>query len=447
MIKIAYFCRGKSLVLFLVALVALSVASCTGQKCTYCNDELQGNVQQNIAAKFDTSVHFSIYIPAGTGDTKLPLLVLFDAHGKTAPVLKMYKPLADRYHVVMAGFDPSANEVPFEKIQKNFKPWLEELSSIAPVDTSMMFLAGFSGGARVVSMFENMLPQVKATALCGAGPANPQVWMQSKRSCMAFCGSGDFNYLELLNVQAQSRKSKYLPVTVFSGKHEWPPVDVFGDFFCLINRLAAGSTSNATAEKEILDRCRNMTVSGRPDMAMASAGAGIYALGQNNANSLVQFSDSLGKAIPASFIEEYDAAMMNEVVLQGKIRTMFQLADTVHFAAFLDSLQNNKIVDTLSLGYDLSRRLKAYCGIVAYSFSSQAFKAKTAQLFSQLRMYQMVEPDNNEMLFLFAAFYAGKKDCVQAQAFLYKAKQNGFSDKSRYNNTHEFDGCRSGLEF
>lgn len=445
--KLDCFSRYKSWTILMLVVAAFSVASCTGQKCTYCDENQQGIVHPNLKAEFDTTVHFSLFIPTGTADKKMPLLVFFDAHGKTGPALEQYKQLAEQYHIAMAGFDASANEVPFEQTHKKFEPWLAELAALAPVDTSMLFLAGFSGGARVASMFENMLPQLKATALCGAGPANPQTWINSKCPCMAFCGSGDFNFLELLNLQSQSRKTKYLPVTVFSGIHEWPTAEAFEVFFVLANRIVNGPSANEVAENKILSRCRNFASAGRPDMAIATASGGIYALQQANASKLVAFADSLGKAISEAFIREYDAAMQSEIGLQNKIRTMFQLADTLQMASFLDSLKMHAPADTLSLSHDLSRRLKAYCGIVAYSYSSQAFKGKTPQLFSQLRMYQMVEPDNNEMLFLFAAYYAAQKQCAEAQQYLNKAKQNGFSDRARYNNTHEFDACRSEIEF
>lgn len=439
--------RFKSWTVLILVVAALSAASCSGQKCTYCNENQQGIVHRNLKAEFDTTVHFSLFIPSGTVDKKMPLIVFFDAHGKTVPALEQYKQLAEQYHIAMAGFDASANEVPFEQTQKKFKPWLAELTSIAPVDTSILFLAGFSGGARVASLFENLLPQVKATALCGAGPANPQTWINSKCPCMAFCGSGDFNYIELLNLQSQSRKTKYLSVTVFSGIHQWPTAEAFEAYFVLVNRIVKGPSANDVAENEILHRCQVFASAGRPDMAIATASGGIYALQQANASKLVAFADSLGKAIPETFIKEYDAAMQSEMRLQNKIRTMFQFADTLQMASFLDSLKMHAPADTISLSHDLSRRLKAYCGIVAYSYSSQAFKGKTPQLFSQLRMYQMVEPNNNEMLFLFSAYFAAQKQCAEAQQYLNKAKQNGFSDRTRYNNTHEFDACRSEVAF
>lgn len=434
--------------LFLVLPITILIAiSCTGQQCTYCNSDLQGDVQNHIQADFDTTIRYSIYIPESTGDAKLPLLVLFDAHGNTVPALEMYKTLADKYKFAMAGFETSENGVPFEQFSRKFKPWLSELADIAPIDTSMLFLSGFSGGARVASLFDNFISHVKGIALCGAGPANQQTWVKSETPYMAFCGSGDFNYLELMSLQSQVSKMKTLPITVFIGKHEWPPAEIFADFFVLMNRIANGISENSEAENEIISRCKTFVNAGRPDLAIYSASGGIFALKAENAKQLSSFADSVEKSISQEFISEYNAVLKSEIRLQSQVRNIFQKADTTQLTYFLDSLKGETSSDTISLEYDLASRLKAYCGIVAYSYSSKAFKSKSADLYKQLRLYQIVESDNNEMFFLFSAYYAERNDCEKAQEFLSKAKENGFSDKVRYNNTREFNGCRNGLKF
>ncbi|PLW92342.1 MAG: hypothetical protein C0592_11290 [Marinilabiliales bacterium] len=438
--------QKRTSLVFAMITIVISQYSCSGQKCSYCDEKMQGIVQKHIHAEFDTTVHYSLFIPSGTDEEKLPVLILFDPHGNTVPAIENYTSLAEKYGVALAGFEASENGMSFDKIKSKFIPWFDELAGLAPIDTSSVFLAGFSGGARVASMFDGLIPGIQGIAICGAGPANPQLWVKSKTDYMAFSGSRDFSLLELLSLQSQASSLKYLSVTVFPGNHEWPPVGVFADFFAFINRIANGVEENKDAEDEILARCREFLKVERPDLAINSASGGVFALQPGNAQQLSAFGDSVSSSISTSFLNEYNLVMSAEAGLQEKARAIFQNADTTRLMFFLDSLKQNH-TDSMSLRFDQLLRIEAYCGIVAYSYSSQAFKAKSPQLFSQLRMYQIVEPNNNEMLFLFAAYYADLKDCVKAQEFLKLSRENGFNDKARYDKTREFDDCRDKLQY
>lgn len=425
----------------LAALILFSMISCCEipESCRFCKSNQQGALFGNIQSKTDTSVRYSVYIPENTGDKRLPVVVFLDPHGKTSEALRKYCLLADQYQIALVGFDYSANGVAYDSIVKKFSPWLKELYENAPVDTANLYVAGFSGGARVASRLEFDVRQIKATALCGAGPSNIRYWNLMKNPVMFFSGTGDFNYIEMNSVHNAPEKSRTTSLHIFRGKHEWPPVESFEDFFILMNRLHKGTVKNS--DTKILKRTRACLQENRPDLALYSAVSGLYALDESAAPQLKALADSIGKNIPDSFEKEFIAAMQKETEQQSQIQLMYHQLDTTRYKAYLHDIDAALKKDSLSLQADVNYRLKAYCGMVAYSFCNKAYADKSPNLYKLLKMYEFTEPENTDMLILFSVYYAGLNDCNNARIQLNKAKRAGFKDLKSLKKYSEFNNC------
>lgn len=424
-----------------LALVAVApFISCNSQECRFCNDKQQGAIYQNIRCEADTNVFYNIYVPIGTGDKKIPVLILLDSHGNTAPAIQQYIGLADKYGVMLAGFNASANEIPFEAIWKSFKPWVHELYKKAPVDSTQLFIAGFSGGARVATLIENRMPNIAATALCGAGPADVNSWSGKSAPVMLFAGTGDFNYLEISSIYASKEIKRPRTMRIFPGSHGWPSADAMEDFFVLIRRVS-GNSSESTDENYFLNRSRTILKNGRPDIALYAAASGLFALGNTNTTGLKNFVDSLSNNFPKEFASEMNQSVKSESTLQNRINAMFQNADTMRYFALVDSINEQIKLDSLSLKADVMQRAKAWCGIAAYSFSNKARSMNVPFLFSILRMYEYTEPGNPDMFILMSAYYAGQNECMKARIYLNMAKRHGFNDKRKMDSMKEFDNC------
>ena len=427
-------------VLYPLLIVAfLSIISCNSQECRFCDEKQQGAVYQNIRSEADTSVFYNIYVPAGTGDQQIPVLILLDAHGNTAPALKQYTGLADKYGVVLAGFNASENNIPFENIWKAFKPWIHELFQKAPVDSTNVFIAGFSGGARVATLIENRMNGIAATALCGAGPADINSWAGKTAPVMMFAGTGDFNYIEINSIYSNPEIKRPRTFRIFPGTHGWPPAEAFEDFFILMKRLS--DPEFIADEKILINRSKNILRNGRPDIAFYSSSSALFAMGDKNSATLKNFTDSIGKHFPAEFSKDMNRCMNEESILQKRITALFQNADTMKYFALVDSLNHQILLDSVSLNADVMRRAKAWCGIAAYSFSNQARNMNVPFLFNILRMYEYTEPENPEMLILMSAWYAKNNECMKARIYLNQAKRHGFNYQKKLNSMKEFDNC------
>lgn len=417
----------------------LHLMACNSQECRFCNEKQQGAIYQNIRSEGDTSVFYNIYVPAGTGHNKLPLLVLLDPHGNTAPALKQYTALADQYKVILAGFNASENEMPFGTIWNAFNPWIHELYKKAPIDSTLVFIAGFSGGARVATQIEGQMNNIIATALCGAGPANISTWASKTAPVMMFTGTGDFNFMEINNLYSDFNIKRQRSLQLFAGTHQWPPANAFEDFFVLIKHLS--DPDFVASEMYFLNNAKTHLKNQRPDMAFYSASNAAFAIGNENSEHLRHFADSLKRNFPHDFSEKIIQCSKTETILQKRISSMFQNADTSEYFFLVDSINNQIATDSTTLNADMMRRTKAWCGIAAYSFASQAHRMNVPFLFSILRMYEYTEPGNPDMLILMSAWYAKNKECMKARIYLNQAKKHGFNNQKKLDSMKEFDHC------
>jgi len=434
----------KNFLNFFILITLTSMLSCSSQECRFCNEKQQGAVFQNIRSKADTSVFYNIYVPANTKNNKLPALIFFDAHGNTAPAIKKYTTLADKYSIMLVGFNASENGMPFENIWGAFNSWIPELYKTAPVDSNSLFLVGFSGGARVVSLIENKMPNVLATALCCAGPSDIELWLSKATPSMLFTGTGDFNYFEINSLKNNTNVPRTFNINVYQGSHEWPPVEAFEDFFVLMSRLTNKSFN--CEEKYCKDRAINYSKNGRPDLAFYSVSSAIFSLGNKASANLLSFADSLKTIIPVSFTEEINLCANEEYSLNKRIGFMFQNADTTSFFALMDSIDSKIQIESYSVKADAFQRVKAWGGIAAYSFSKKAREMDVPFLFSILRMYEYIEPDNTDMLVLMSAYYAKNNDCIKAKQYLKTAKRKGFNNNKQLKSMKEFDNCEGILD-
>lgn len=428
--------KRKLLAIIVSFILLVANASCSAQNKTVYKEK--GKLHKNIVAKFDSTITYNLYLPKNR--EKSPLLVIFDAHGKTEMAMTQYIPLAEKYGIAMAGFDASSNQTPFEKTSSRFKEWINELAAIAPVDTSRLFATGFSGGARVVSMLESRFSCIDGVALCGAGAGDMHEWIQSKKEYMGFCGTGDFNYQEFVRMAQVKPDKNVFTFRLFHGKHEWPAANIFESFFIFVARQSENKADYPDAE-HYSTLARKELKSGRPDIALSIIETALICSDKPNNKLLLSTHDSISKSINQSFINTYNQLLEKEMNAQMYLRQLFGGADSLRYKQWIDSLSKNIPKDTLSLEFDVNSRLKAYCGIIAYSFANRAIDGNFPTTYSLLRMYQMTEPENTEMLFFMSQYHARKGNCEKSEYYLGQAIANGFNDNQRMRNSKDFENC------
>ena len=105
------------------------------------------------------------------------------------------------------------------------------------IDTSRLYLAGFSGTARAALAFAVGLRGHVAGVIAAGGAVGfelggPETAFAADSTFASFgaAGTRDFNYEEVLALGERFRRTRVpYRVVTFEGPHSWPPADVCGD--------------------------------------------------------------------------------------------------------------------------------------------------------------------------------------------------------------------------
>src|SRR5699024_1137514 len=122
------------------------------------------------------------------------------------------------------------------------------------LDQNAIYLAGFSGGARLAVSIAVMSSQIKGVIAAGASFANIQAYMpdENKFFYIGMVGDQDFNFNEMHHAMRYLEQKKFdANLIVFSGGHQWPPGD---DIDKAVRLLSVKSLNKGirTADKETL---------------------------------------------------------------------------------------------------------------------------------------------------------------------------------------------------
>lgn len=265
-----------------------------------------------------------------------------------------------------------------------------------------------------------------------AGLVTPEV-LQFSLPVVLTCGLQDFNFQSFINVFTQSR-DKHLYFLFFDGKHQWPDTSLFEYGYTLLS-LNPTSIKSDNLKTKVIEWMQmekwELVYLNLPFLKLVF---------DSNFIDSIQTILSRKFSFPF-FMQSFQVEQQKQQNLMSRIVT----GDTAYFKTWLDSASrrensNISFTERNSLG-----RIKAYAGIALYSLARNALETKQLQLYAYLRMYELIEPLNTEMMFLHAAYWSEQKKCDKAKIWLQKAYDNGFEDKKRLKQMPEFKFCSSEL--
>ncbi len=399
---------------------------------------------EGVKITSDTSLSFALYLPSSySSGKKYPLLVFFDPHGAGAFPLGKYRSLASRYGFILAGSNNSKNGLPWDVTGSIADKLMNDLKSRISVDEKRIYLAGFSGGARVAGLAAMTREDVAGMIGCSAGlPADKKI--TRKFLYIGIAGDGDFNLNEMNMVKYSLDRMGFAnALMVAEGGHRWPgEKDMEEAFLWLrINEMKTGTTEKdegliSTAEKFIKDRAQANVKSKRMLYAAAA-----YA---RMADCLGGIADTLPYARTLSEIrsgKEY----RQEFELQKKLaKEEFELQQS-----YLGALKikpgawwEMEVARVNSLmkasGYEermMYKRILGYLSLVLYMNCTAALnEGDWPRAFDLINLYSLVDPPNPEHAYLMAVVYAVQKNPERALQYMEEAAHLGFNDTGRMDN-------------
>jgi predicted esterase len=180
-----------------------------------------GIVVDAVTVSDDSAQSYALYLPTDyTPDRAWSLLLAFHPSARGAAFVEKYRAAAERYGYIVAGSNNSRNGSWDETIRA-VRAMSRDAGRRFAVDAERVYLTGHSGGARVameVALGPNDIAGVIASS-AGFPDAKPRTSV--KFPVFATAGSEDFNYLEMMRLDARLTSPHYL--AVFEGGHTLPP--------------------------------------------------------------------------------------------------------------------------------------------------------------------------------------------------------------------------------
>lgn len=208
----------------------------------------------NVICASDATQSYALYLPSGyTPARAWPIVYFFDPGGKGSRPLELYKELAEKYGVVLAGSNNSRNFSNDQAHSVNAM-WLDTHVRLS-LDDHRLYASGFSGGARVAGAMALRCANCKIAGVIAHGAGYPSGATEANSRLLYYfaVGDHDFNWPEVITIR-NTREQHNLPyrVRVYFGSHQWAPSVVMEDAIQWM-QLKAMQAGVLPANQEFID--------------------------------------------------------------------------------------------------------------------------------------------------------------------------------------------------
>jgi len=250
-----------------------------------------GQVVEKIVCRTDSNQSYALYLPSYySPDQEWPILYALDAGARGGVPVQRFKAGAEKYGYIVAGSNNSQNG-PIRVVEEALDALIADTESRFALDGRRVYMAGFSGGARVaVAAAFTLKGKVAGVIACGAGfPPSIQPSASQGFAFFGAVGTEDFYFPELRKLdQTLGGLGATHRLEIFQGGHEWPPEPVCTRAIAWIEIQAmkhgirspdAGRIdemyAEAAAEAESLESARKLYEAQRRYSALAEDFAGL----------------------------------------------------------------------------------------------------------------------------------------------------------------------------
>ena len=199
-----------------------------------------GEIIRKVVCPAHPEQSYALYLPRNyTAQKRWPIVYVFDPGARGLIPTQLMKDAAEQYGYIIATSNNSKNG-PFNPIREAASAMWDDTHDRLPIDEQRVYMAGFSGGARVASQIAQRCNCSQGVFLSGAGfspdspPAKDKVFAVFMTSGML-----DFNYSELTRLEPQLSSLGFPHFFYrFEGAHEWGPAPAWPQAFAWMNLLA-----------------------------------------------------------------------------------------------------------------------------------------------------------------------------------------------------------------
>ena len=186
-----------------------------------------GEIVERVSIRGETEESFALYLPRSYDpNVPSPAVFVFDPAARGALGVEAFKTAAEVAGWIVIGSNDSRNG-PYERSFGQANRLFADALSRFNIDGDHIYVAGFSGGARLAATLAVLSNQIRGVIACGAAYSqNPSQIPApgAEFSYAGIVGTRDMNYQEMRKARDWLEKIQ-LPhrLFFFDGGHRWPP--------------------------------------------------------------------------------------------------------------------------------------------------------------------------------------------------------------------------------
>lgn len=186
----------------------------------------RGTTHEKVICRADPAQSYALYLPSAFDpERRWPVLFLFDPGARGPAGVEAFREAAETFGWILVGSNNSRNGPLATSVLAARAIWTDARERL-PVDGRRVYATGFSGGARVASLFPRVVGEKIAGLIgCGAGLAEGvEPGQLPAAAFFGLVGWRDFNYGEMKRLDQDLDGAPFAHrVFVFDGAHTWPP--------------------------------------------------------------------------------------------------------------------------------------------------------------------------------------------------------------------------------
>ncbi len=441
---------------FAILLVLISCKPPDNPKKDFLHWVKKGEINNNVICKDDQSLSYCLYIPINYNiDTSFAIIYCFDPKGDGRLPVSLFKDIAEEYGYIVVGSNNSRNGIQSAEISHITEVLLQDTKTKLSIDPKRIYLAGFSGGARVACSMALNSNSMAGVIACSAGfdPASTQ----ANFNFIGIAGNEDMNYLEMKQLESSltnwQGKHQFI---VFNGNHHWPPQRILEQAISTLELFSMKEKLIARNEKVIrdfitersdrtneLERENNIDSLARDFQLIQNMKKTLYGLVNVPEISLKENALMQSAALKA-YIEKEDEIEKNEVVKQQAFVQAYTSKQNDWWKKEINDLYNISKNNKDAIEKRSARRLLAFISLMSYSYVNSSLSQQNFNACGHfLQIYGMADPDNPDYFYFSACYLANSGNIPKAFDNLKKAISFGFSDRTKLENDPLIANLRS----
>ena len=408
----------------------------------------RGTVIQNVVCEADPAQSYALYIPSKSSQKPLAVIYFFDPHGDGSLPLEKYKSLADEYNFIFAGSNNSKNGNDWSTAENIWNILSGDTQKRLKINSSRIYLCGFSGGAKVATYLALHHPEVKGVIANGAGLPDIIHAGNFNFSFTAIAGEGDLNMTDLVAITNGLDQTKTNHrIIFFDGIHEWAPLNT-------IKTALEGLQLDAMNAKLIplnQDFINNYVNESQQTIA-ANIKSGHYLEAEDECKFSLMVLGGITNDV--KWFKDKDAFIQNNTTYKRELKLkddllakeqnikagyeqQFQKGDIKYWTNTIHDVQAK--AKSHNAEGAMYQRLEAYLSLAFYSITNQLINSnQNSDAETFVKLYKMVDPTNSEAWYLSAILDARSNNAEATKDNLLRAIANGFSDRIRLEKQPEF---------